>query len=515
MSDDEEPGCSEIILCPSCKEFCHIPMFLPCSHNLCKNCILQTMKLMTTASPQSFTGHICFKARDCAITCPTCGVDVELPSPDWESLLDYLPVNWVLKDLVDRHIQQRECKDHGSNWKLFFCEKTQRFVCRACRPTLLEEDSVVTLEDAWSTKKDFVLKRLKNIKETISSLEDSICSHLEIGVQNAVKVAKLCLEEFPTKFEGHGYLGAGVQARPLQTDEEPFEDDDMEMSLKGLTFLLDPFTAHPYLKISPPSLTVTHEESVPVALDLTYHGNSPSVMTSPAGAVIPLVVNGENDSPSISVVEGDEHFYNHPMVLGDVAIGKGLYYWEVDVQNSRFYRIGVCNTDIPCSWGLGETPQSWCLEQCGTDFSILYDGRIEKLGNTPLNMKKIGVLLNRTGGTLSFYNVTEQGLFCTIPSCFPKPVCPAFTLAQGKLTIFCGFTVPDYVFTFKASIYRWNGQTGSSWYQDDSSSLIPLIQKFEGTCLTDSDSGLMSTYGSSSTLNSWSGALSTEHFYMK
>lgn len=77
---------------------------------------------------------------------------MELPSPDWGSAVEYLPVNPALQDAVDRHFGQAECRDHGANWRLFFCERTQRLVCRACRPRLLEEDCVVTLEDAWETR---------------------------------------------------------------------------------------------------------------------------------------------------------------------------------------------------------------------------------------------------------------------------------------------------------------------------------------------------------------------------
>uniref|UniRef100_A0A4W3HVH0 RING-type domain-containing protein n=1 Tax=Callorhinchus milii TaxID=7868 RepID=A0A4W3HVH0_CALMI len=75
----------EEIHCPSCKRVYNIPVFLPCSHSVCKSC----------------PGPSAKSASLCDVRCPVCKLAVELPSTDSTRALDYLRVNVVLQELVD------------------------------------------------------------------------------------------------------------------------------------------------------------------------------------------------------------------------------------------------------------------------------------------------------------------------------------------------------------------------------------------------------------------------------
>lgn len=84
-------------------------------------------------------------------------------------------------------------------------------------------------------------------------------------------------------------------------------------SVSGLRFALDPASVPPSLRLSSSSLTVT------------YHGGDPP---SPpprddGGGTVP-------SDPGLTL----------PEARADVVIGRGQYYWEVDVCNSSVYRIG-------------------------------------------------------------------------------------------------------------------------------------------------------------------------------
>lgn len=81
----------------------------------------------------------------------------------------------------------------------------------------------------------------------------------------------------------------------------------------GLRFALDPASVPPSLRLSHSSLTIT------------YRGERPS---SPP----PRDRGGGAASPDLG--------FTLPEACADVIIGRGQYYWEVEVCNSSVYRLG-------------------------------------------------------------------------------------------------------------------------------------------------------------------------------
>lgn len=84
-------------------------------------------------------------------------------------------------------------------------------------------------------------------------------------------------------------------------------------SVSGLRFALDPASVPPSLRLSNSSLTVTYHEGDPP---------SPPPGNDGGGTVA--------SDPGLTL----------PGACADVIIGRGQYYWEVDVCNSSVYRIG-------------------------------------------------------------------------------------------------------------------------------------------------------------------------------
>lgn len=187
-----------------------------------------------------------------------------------------------------------------------------------------------------------------------------------------------------------------------------------------------------------------------------------------------------------------------PQVRADVLIAKGQFYWEVDVCNSTLYRIGVTSLDIS---------RSWWMERRGVSFSTVYDGYREPVRAVPPHIKTLGVFLNMGGGALSFHNPLTQEHLATLPTRFsPTGVTPALGLGEGRLKIHSGLPPPPHIFLCRGSTYRGpSGAGGGRWRRDvNFQSVRTVIQKFEELVGSDSDSGLVSSFGSScSTLASF------------
>ncbi|XP_023284143.1 uncharacterized protein LOC111671282 [Seriola lalandi dorsalis] len=243
------------------------------------------------------------------------------------------------------------------------------------------------------------------------------------------------------------------------------QEAEMEQSVFGLCFAMDPSTVPPSLHLSNASLTVTYRGPPTPPPDNKFRR---SKMTP--------------DSRVVSAL---------PQVCADVVIAQGQYYWEVDVCNSSVYRIGVISLD-----GAG----GWWLERQGLSFCAVYDGSREPLRTVPPQIKSLGVFLNIGGGTLSFHNPLTQEHLATLPTRFSSAgLLPALGLGQGRLRLRCRLPPPPHVFLSKDSVYRGPcGAGGAPWRREiPFQSVRKVIQKFEELAVSDSDSGLVSSFGSS------------------
>ncbi|XP_037310958.2 uncharacterized protein LOC119197931 [Pungitius pungitius] len=253
----------------------------------------------------------------------------------------------------------------------------------------------------------------------------------------------------------HGCDAASSSVAPVDGDVD-LREEEMERSVSGLHFALDCSNVPPSLALSNFSLTVT------------YQGENP-----PQG----------HDARRSTTCDP------LPQVSADVVIARGQYYWEVDVCNSSVYRIGVRPLD-----GCG----GWWLERRGPAFRAVYDGNRETLRTVPPRVKTLGVFLNVGGGALSFHNPLTREHLATLPTRFgPAGVLPALGLGQGRLRLRCGLPPPPHVFLGRDSDYR-ERPGGGRWSRDAPfQSVKRVIQRFEELAVSDSDSGLVSGFGSS------------------
>lgn len=134
-------------------------------------------------------------------------------------------------------------------------------------------------------------------------------------------------------------------------------------------------------------------------------------------------------------------------------------------------------------------------------FGAVHDGSWEPLCTVPPQIKTVGVFLNIGGGALSFHNSLAQEHLATLPTRFdPAGVIPALSLGQGRLRLRCGLPPPPHVFLSKDSTFRaLRGAAEGRWRREiPFQSVRRVIQKFEELVVSDSDSGFLSSFGSSS-----------------
>ncbi|XP_043974995.1 uncharacterized protein LOC122832376 isoform X1 [Gambusia affinis] len=222
-------------------------------------------------------------------------------------------------------------------------------------------------------------------------------------------------------------------------------EEEMEQSVYGLHFSLDPSSVPPPLRLSNTLLTVTYSDS-------GFSDPHPPIRNP---ALTP-------DSTGL-----------FPHVSADVIIARGQYYWEVDVCNSSVYRVGVISSD-GCN--------GWWLERNVSAFHAVYDGSCEPIDTVPPRIKTLGIFLSFEGGILSFHNPLTQEHLVTLPTRFsPSGVLPALGLGQGKLRLHCGLPTPPFVFLGKHSTFRGPCGPNSVWWHREVpfQSVKTVIQKFE------------------------------------
>ncbi|CAH1262044.1 TRIM55 [Branchiostoma lanceolatum] len=180
---------------------------------------------------------------------------------------------------------------------------------------------------------------------------------------------------------------------------------------QGLLFRLDPKTAHRDLKLTNGNLTVEWDPDY-----------------------------------DIDVEDSVERFVGYSVaVLGDKAISSGRHYWEIDVSESRTYRIGVCSRDAQRDSIIGNTEDGWVLRRNAREYTLRHDV------NSPIrlamqhDLDKIGILLDYSRGELAFYNADIGLRLHTLKAHFVSPICPAFSLWDGVVTVVSGCPWPDFL----------------------------------------------------------------------
>ncbi|CAN0392211.1 unnamed protein product, partial [Lampetra fluviatilis] len=113
------------------------------------------------------------------------------------------------------------------------------------------------------------------------------------------------------------------------------------------------------------------------------------------------------------------------------SFSSGHHYWEVDVGDARWWRVGVAYGTIPRKGSggaaqlLGGSDASWCLEKRDDNFSVFHGGVKTALSvrGAP-SPRRIGLHLHWEGGLLAFYRTDSMEVIHEVRQRFLQPLYP-------------------------------------------------------------------------------------------
>ncbi|NWY51919.1 BT1A1 protein, partial [Chionis minor] len=233
----------------------------------------------------------------------------------------------------------------------------------------------------------------------------------------------------------------GIPIPPLILEELTFSLVWIVDSLPATSSPLS-FPAQPLLH---KAVTVAHTQKLtgkctPSSLQRSRE-NSPNLF------LYDIKVDGDTAHPNLSidvdkksfthkshaqrVTQTDKSFDSSVCVLGSEGFSSGKHYWEVDVEKSNDWDLGVAGKSAPRKGKISLSPKErfWAL---GLSFKS-YWARTDPWSRLAVqkNPRKIGVYLNCEEKILTFFNVTDMSVIFTFTDCaFSEELYPFFKISH-------------------------------------------------------------------------------------
>ncbi|KAL0152700.1 hypothetical protein M9458_052423, partial [Cirrhinus mrigala] len=118
----------------------------------------------------------------------------------------------------------------------------------------------------------------------------------------------------------------------------------------------------------------------------------------------------------------------------------GRCYWEIEWSGDYGVHISVSYKSISRKgWGgecrFGHNDQSWSLYCSPSRCSFIHNGIVTKLPK--VSSSRIGVYVDESAGTLSFYVSDTMSLIHTVQTTFTQPLYPGFYVSNGSSVKLC------------------------------------------------------------------------------
>uniref|UniRef100_A0A8C6S0T3 Uncharacterized protein n=1 Tax=Nannospalax galili TaxID=1026970 RepID=A0A8C6S0T3_NANGA len=458
----------EEVTCPICLELLKEPVSADCGHTFCHACI--TLNYEST------------KDQEGEGSCPVCRVSYQFgnlrPNRHVANIVERLKG----ADLSPEKEQEvHHCARHGEKLQLF-CERDKKVICWLCErsqehrghQTFLIEEVV----QEYKEKLQKALKKLKTDEEEFENWEYDLQDHrtlwqkqIQSDVQNVQEQFKRLRdildseekkEQRKLEQEEERILSSLAESetnlvRQRELVRNLISDLEHQMEASAIEMLLIFFIPrYETLTLKKPKHIPRGQRRAFQAPDLT------KVLQTFQGEEVQVTLTQSNN-PNIEVSEDHRQLTYHKRknfsfwdqdcqdgILGNPAILSGKHYWEVDVSRKYAWFLGLndgrCIKPVFVSMGESSNVKQYTNYQpkCGywiiglnnessynafDETPFTYDSRLFNLflTNRP---SRIGVFLDYKAGTLSFYDVSNNGvLIYRFSACsFPKRVFPYFNL---------------------------------------------------------------------------------------
>ncbi|KAF4116449.1 E3 ubiquitin-protein ligase TRIM35-like [Onychostoma macrolepis] len=431
----------EELSCPVCYEIFKTPVILSCSHSFCKECLRQFWRIKETQE------------------CPVCRRRSSKPDP---------PHNLALKNLSESFLKGRNerrssgseeiCSLHSEKLKLF-CLEDKQPVCLVCVNSQKHVNHTFRpISEVVPSYKEELNTALKSLKEKRKHKEN-IKGKFEKTVQHIKSQAEHTERQIKQQFEKlHQFLRDEEEATmtALKEEEEQkkqmmkekleeinrhisalshtIKDTEEMMKDNDVCFLKRFSVTMERVQISSQPDPQTHSGAL---IDVSrYLGNlafrvwkkmqdivqNIPVILDPNTAHPDLVLSDDltcvrNSRNNQLLPDNPERFDWYHCVLGSEGFNSGTHSWDVEVNDSS-------------PWGLGVTTTS--NQRKGYDFfdtdvwSVEYELPLGSGFPVEQDLKRVRVDLDYDGGTVSFSDPVTNTHLHTFTTTFTDTVFPFF-----------------------------------------------------------------------------------------
>ncbi|XP_026783640.3 E3 ubiquitin-protein ligase TRIM35-like [Pangasianodon hypophthalmus] len=440
--------------CPVCCEIFKDPVFIHCSHSVCKVCLQQFWE--TKGSRE----------------CPVCRR---------KSSMSDLPTNLALKNLCETFLQERSqssssasetvCSLHSEKLKLF-CLDDQQPVCVVCQTSRKHTNhKFCPIEEAVTDCKEEVKTALKPLQEKLKIFKDcklnwsQTAEHIKIQAQHTERQIKEVFEKL------HQFLRNEEAARiaALREEEEQksqmmkekieklsrdisslsdtIRDIEEEISAEDISFLQNYKDT-----VKRAQCTLQHPEELSGALiHVAKHLSNlkfriwekmqDAVQYTPVtldpNTVHPkLIVSDDLTSVRLSdeeqkLPDNPERFDEYCCILGSEGFNSGTHCWDVEVGDCTHWIVGVMTESTQRKGNVFSRSGIWCVEYYHCEYVAGFTPQPFTLLSVAQKLQRIRVQLDWDRGKLSFSDPLTNTHIHTFTHTFTDKLLP-FLYVYGK-----------------------------------------------------------------------------------
>ncbi|XP_069490974.1 E3 ubiquitin-protein ligase TRIM39-like isoform X3 [Ambystoma mexicanum] len=377
-------GLKEEATCSICLEYFTDPVSAECGHAFCRSCITQ-----------------CWEGLETNFPCPQCR-----ETSQSKTLRPYRQLGNMVEMLKQLQLpnatpqEENLCAEHEEKLKLF-CEDDQRPICVVCSMSRDHKPhTVLPIQEAAQEYKDKLYSHMEHLKKELKDLQEWV-------EEESRKASEL--EDVKS------VLGRCSAVKALKPQEDA----------PGMETTLQSIRRHA-------QLLAELQETFPAEMELRYVKSWEREVTLDPGTTHPRLIVSEDGR---SVRRGDraqdlpdtpQRFTHHCIVLGRQGLSSGRHYWEVEVEGSTRWALGVCDESVPRKeeitgspegglWAVGllEAKYWACTSPCWTPLTPRAPPRV------------LGFFLDYEAGRLSIYEARDRALLFTFSGAsFPRTLRP-------------------------------------------------------------------------------------------
>ncbi|XP_077327132.1 E3 ubiquitin-protein ligase TRIM39-like [Lithobates pipiens] len=120
-----------------------------------------------------------------------------------------------------------------------------------------------------------------------------------------------------------------------------------------------------------------------------------------------------------------ERFQDYPQVMSSRSFSSGRHYWEVDIEGSNEWRVGLCYPSIVRRERqslIGFNNKSWGLARSGNQYGVRHDNKEIPL-SASISSNRVRIYLDYEAGRISFYDLCDPIRHLhTITTTFTEPL---------------------------------------------------------------------------------------------